>query len=186
MKASTWASIAVAALLLLLGSVFVVREGQTAIVLNLGKVVRVDLGPGLHFKVPLIESARIFDRRLQVLDAEAERYLTSERKDVKYTFTVLNTPDVNAFAVPGGHIYVFRGLIERTGEGMPYMRPEVGRNAALEAEVRRAAPAHPAQGGTAARRTGDTRSRRSHPSPQPRTATALRPSPTQGSARSAS
>ena len=89
MKASTWASVAVAALLLLLGSVFVVREGQTAIVLNLGKVVRVDLGPGLHFKVPLIESARIFDRRLQVLDAEAERYLTSERKDVSVDFFAL-------------------------------------------------------------------------------------------------
>ncbi len=86
MKASTWMSIAVAALLLLLGSVFVVREGQTAIVLNLGKVVRVGLGPGLHFKVPLIESARVFDRRLQVLDAEAERYLTSERKDVSVDF----------------------------------------------------------------------------------------------------
>jgi predicted Zn-dependent protease len=36
---------------------------------------------------------------------------TSERKDVKYTFTVLNTPDVNAFAVPGGYIYTTRGLI---------------------------------------------------------------------------
>ena len=89
MKASTWASIAVAVLLLLLGSVFVVREGQTAIVLNLGKVVRVDLPPGLHFKVPLIESARIFDRRLQVLDAEPERYLTSERKDVSVDFFAL-------------------------------------------------------------------------------------------------
>lgn len=36
---------------------------------------------------------------------------TSERKDVTYTFTVLNTPDVNAFAVPGGYIYVTRGLL---------------------------------------------------------------------------
>jgi predicted Zn-dependent protease len=36
---------------------------------------------------------------------------TSERKDVQYTFTVLNTPDVNAFAVPGGYIYITRGLI---------------------------------------------------------------------------
>jgi predicted Zn-dependent protease len=36
---------------------------------------------------------------------------TSERKDVKYTFTVLNTPDVNAFAVPGGYIYTTRGLV---------------------------------------------------------------------------
>jgi predicted Zn-dependent protease len=36
---------------------------------------------------------------------------TSERKDVKYTFTVLNTPDINAFAVPGGYIYTTRGLL---------------------------------------------------------------------------
>ncbi len=36
---------------------------------------------------------------------------TAERQDVKYTFTVLNTPDVNAFAVPGGYIYVTRGLV---------------------------------------------------------------------------
>ena len=89
MRNSLVIGILVAVLLGLLGSVYVVREDQTAIVLNLGKVVRVDLGPGLHFKVPLIESARIFDRRLQVLDAEAERYLTSERKDVSVDFFAL-------------------------------------------------------------------------------------------------
>ncbi len=36
---------------------------------------------------------------------------TSERQDVKYTFTVLNTPDINAFALPGGYVYVTRGLL---------------------------------------------------------------------------
>ncbi len=36
---------------------------------------------------------------------------TSERTDVKYTFTVLNTPDINAFAVPGGYVYTTRGLL---------------------------------------------------------------------------
>jgi modulator of FtsH protease HflC len=86
MKLSFWAPIAAAALLLLFGSVFVVREGHTAIVLNLGKVVRSDLGPGLHFKLPLIESSRVFDQRLLVLPAEPERYLTSERKDVSVDF----------------------------------------------------------------------------------------------------
>lgn len=85
MKTGTWIGIGVAALLLLMSSVFVVREGQTAIVLNLGKVVRTE-GPGLHFKLPLVESQRVFDRRLQVLDAEPERYLTSERKDVAVDF----------------------------------------------------------------------------------------------------
>jgi membrane protease subunit HflC len=75
-----------------------VSEGQGAIVLNLGRVVRSDIGPGLHFKWPLVESARIFDRRLQVLDAEPERYLTSERKDVSVDFfAVGQIQDLRAF-----------------------------------------------------------------------------------------
>jgi predicted Zn-dependent protease len=36
----------------------------------------------------------------------------TERRDVpNYTFTVLNTDDVNAFALPGGYIYITRGLV---------------------------------------------------------------------------
>jgi membrane protease subunit HflC len=95
---TAWIAIAVAALLALLGSVYVVTEGQTAIVLNLGRVVRSGIEPGLHFKWPLVESARVFDRRLQVLDAEPERYLTSERKDVSVDFfAVGRIQDVRAF-----------------------------------------------------------------------------------------
>jgi membrane protease subunit HflC len=86
MKYAAWIPLAVAALLALLGSVYVVNEGHTAIVLNLGRVARTDVGPGLHLKWPLVESARVFDRRLQVLDAEPERYLTSEKKDVSVDF----------------------------------------------------------------------------------------------------
>jgi membrane protease subunit HflC len=81
-----WIATAVAALFALLGSMFVVQEGHSAIVLNLGRVVRTDLGPGLHFKVPLLETARVFDRRLLVLPAEPARYLTSEQKDVSVDF----------------------------------------------------------------------------------------------------
>ena len=54
--------------------------------LNLGKVVRTDLEPGLHFKWPLVENARKFDRRLLMLDDEPERYLTAEKKDVSVDF----------------------------------------------------------------------------------------------------
>ena len=35
----------------------------------------------------------------------------AERKDVEYTFTVLNTEDINAFALPGGYVYITRGLL---------------------------------------------------------------------------
>jgi len=93
-----WVALVVAALLALLGSVFVVSEGQTGMVLNFGRVSRSDIGPGLHFKVPLVETARVFDRRLQVLDSEPERYLTSERKDVSVdVFAVGMIQDVRAF-----------------------------------------------------------------------------------------
>ena len=38
--------------------------------------------------------------------------LQSDRKDVKYRFALLDTDDVNAFAAPGGFIFVTRGLLE--------------------------------------------------------------------------
>jgi len=98
MKLPVWIAGVVAGLLLLLGSVYTVSEGHGAIVLNLGRVVRTDIGPGLHFKWPLVESARVFDRRLQVLDAEPERYLTSERKDVSVDFFAIGRiDDLRAF-----------------------------------------------------------------------------------------
>ena len=98
MRVSMWVALVVAALLALLGSVFVVNEGQTGMVLNFGRVSRSDIGPGLHFKVPLVETAPVLDRRLQVLDSEPERYLTSERKDVSVDFFAVGMiKDVRAF-----------------------------------------------------------------------------------------
>jgi Zn-dependent protease with chaperone function len=36
----------------------------------------------------------------------------SSRKGIAYTFKVVNSPEINAFALPGGFIYINRGLIE--------------------------------------------------------------------------
>ena len=36
----------------------------------------------------------------------------SDRRDIPYTFKVLNSKDVNALAVPGGYIYLFKGLVD--------------------------------------------------------------------------
>lgn len=38
----------------------------------------------------------------------------SDRPDLPYRFYIVDSPGVNAFAIPGGHVYVNRGLIERT------------------------------------------------------------------------
>jgi modulator of FtsH protease HflC len=98
MKTSLIVAIVLAVLLGLMGSVYVVREDQTAMVLNLGRVVRADVKPGLHFKLPLVETARVFDRRFSVLETAPERYFTSEQKDVSVDFFAVGyISDVRAF-----------------------------------------------------------------------------------------
>jgi len=74
--------------IMLFGSFYTVMEGQEAIVLRLGKIVSyknnqpVVALPGLHFKLPVIDSVRWFDMRLQTLSVESSRILTQEQKYV--------------------------------------------------------------------------------------------------------
>jgi predicted Zn-dependent protease len=35
----------------------------------------------------------------------------SHRPDLSYTFTVIDSPEINAFALPGGYVYINRGLL---------------------------------------------------------------------------
>ena len=74
----------VLAIIVGIGSTFVFRvyEQERAILFQLGKIVRADFDPGLHFKLPLIQNVKKYDVRLQTLDAEPQRFLTDEKKDV--------------------------------------------------------------------------------------------------------
>jgi predicted Zn-dependent protease len=38
-----------------------------------------------------------------------------DRRDVPYTFKVLSAKDINAFSLPGGPVYVYRGLLDMMG-----------------------------------------------------------------------
>ena len=68
------------------------------------------------------EAAAMMEEDLQLLqDEEVSAYVTrlgnelasrSGRADLAYTFRVVDTAEINAFALPGGFIYVHRGLIE--------------------------------------------------------------------------
>ena len=83
--------IAVVVLLVLLasGSLFAVKEGERAIVIQFGKIQRDEatgetrvFTPGLHFKLPFIDSVRHLDARIQTLDGTPDRFVTSEKKDL--------------------------------------------------------------------------------------------------------
>ncbi len=74
------------AVLLLSSAVFVVREDRVGILFQLGRIVQTDIAPGVHLKLPLVQDARTFDRRIMTLVSQPERYLTSEKKDVNVDF----------------------------------------------------------------------------------------------------
>jgi modulator of FtsH protease HflC len=62
---------------------FTVDQRQRAIVFQLGEIKEVVEDPGLHFKWPLIQNVRYFDKRILTLDTpDTERFITSEKKNV--------------------------------------------------------------------------------------------------------
>ncbi|MCK5375120.1 MAG: M48 family metalloprotease [Alphaproteobacteria bacterium] len=70
------------------------------------------IGAEEHRKV-LTEYTLYDDKRLQKYVSEIGKKVTAntERPDVQYQFHLLDSPVVNAFALPGGYIYVTRGIL---------------------------------------------------------------------------
>ena len=72
----------------LYSSIVVVTEGTRGIMLRFNKVQRdaenkvVVYEPGLHFKLPLIDSIKVLDARIRTLDGSATRFVTVEKKDL--------------------------------------------------------------------------------------------------------
>ncbi len=77
-------SLILAAAIVWLGSMsfFVVEQRELAIKFRLGEFDRADYTPGIYFKIPFINNVRKFERRILTLDAQPERYLTLEKKNV--------------------------------------------------------------------------------------------------------
>jgi len=65
------------------GAFFVVDETQTALVLQLGKPVGGVKGPGLHFKIPVVQNVVTYDARYLEYDASARELITRDKKNLK-------------------------------------------------------------------------------------------------------
>lgn len=84
-------------------SVFTVDEREAAIKFQLGRIVRADYTPGLHFKVPFVQNVRKLDARIQNMDAPPELYLTSEKKNlIVDSFVKWRIGDVERFYTATG------------------------------------------------------------------------------------
>ncbi len=81
MKNSSMFTLVILTLLVMFVSncIYVVREIDKAVLLTFGEVTNADITPGLHFKIPGVHTVRVFDGRIQTLDAETESYLTAEK-----------------------------------------------------------------------------------------------------------
>ena len=66
----------------------------------------------INRQLPIVEDA-VIDRYINQLGTRIQRQPGT--RDIPYSFYVVNSAQVNAFAVPGGHVYLNRGLIERSG-----------------------------------------------------------------------
>lgn len=92
--------IAVGLAILGLSSLFVVKETEYAIKFQLGRIVKADYAPGLHFKLPFVNNVRKFDRRILTLDTPSELMLTSEQKFVNVdAFVKWRITDVSRFYI---------------------------------------------------------------------------------------
>lgn len=72
----------------------------------------IELGKELHEKI--IEATPLYSHAIlqEYVDTVGQKIVKhSHRPDLTYTFTVIDAPDINAFALPGGYIYINRGLI---------------------------------------------------------------------------
>ncbi|AWK15219.1 protease modulator HflC [Candidatus Fukatsuia symbiotica] len=115
-------------------SVFVVQEGQRGIVLRFGKVLRDNDNkplvyvPGLHFKMPLIETVKTLDARIQTMDNQADRFVTKEKKDlIVDSYLKWRISDFSRYylATGGGDVSQAEVLLKRKFSDR--LRSEIGR-----------------------------------------------------------
>ncbi|MBG6249056.1 MULTISPECIES: protease modulator HflC [Symbiopectobacterium] len=126
--------ILVLVLMALYASVFVVQEGQRGIVMRFGKVLRDDENkpviyvPGLQFKVPFIDTVKMLDARIQTMENQADRFITSEQKDlIVDSYIKWRISDFSRYylATGGGDISQAEVLLKRKFSDR--LRSEIGR-----------------------------------------------------------
>lgn len=63
-------------------SLFIVHQNEQVLVLEFGKPKRVISKPGLHWKIPVVESVDYFDKRILDLDTQPQEVTASDQKRI--------------------------------------------------------------------------------------------------------
>ncbi len=116
-------SVAVVIVLLVLASnsLFVIKETERAVLLKFGALVDADLEPGLHFKLPWVNTVRKFDGRIMTVDSPPQIYLTSEQQRLEVdSFAKWRIVNVENFylATSGEELIATRLISDRVNAGL--------------------------------------------------------------------
>ena len=107
-------------------SLFVVKQTERAVMLQFGEIVNADIEPGLHFKMPLVNTVRKFDARILTEDSPRQRYLTLEQKALEVdSYAKWRIVDVGQFYIStrGEIATAGRLLAQRINDGL---RDQIG------------------------------------------------------------
>jgi len=102
--------------IVVLSSVYTVDQRETGIKFQFREIVSTNIEPGLHFKLPLINTVKTFSNQILTLDAKPERFLTSEKKYVIVDFFVKwRIADTSTFyrSTGGGRMPEAQRLLEQ-------------------------------------------------------------------------
>ncbi len=112
-------------------------RGATPTEIKQGDEAAADLEKNPKIKLLDAKSSPAAKIVLDKLNAMAKKLgAASPRPDVPYTVKVIEDKDVNAFTLPGGRIYVYRGLLDMTSsddEVAGVLAHEIGHNTRLHA-----------------------------------------------------
>jgi membrane protease subunit HflC len=94
-------------------STFTVNERELAIKLQVGEVVRPHYEPGIHFKIPVIQTVQKFPRRLLKIDDEPQRVFTLERTAMQVDYFVKwrIVDEVPFYTSTGGSQFIAMGRL---------------------------------------------------------------------------
>lgn len=121
MKNTVFGIVVFLVVLIASNSVFVVAQTERAVMLQFGNIVRADISPGLHFKIPYVNTVRKFDARVLTVDATPQRYLTLEQKALLVdSYAMWRIIDVQRFytATSGDESRANSLLAQRVNDGL--------------------------------------------------------------------
>lgn len=102
-------------------ALFTVDEREHALKLRFGEIVDADIAPGLHFKMPVVNTVSFFPRRLLTIINPQEQFLTFEKKNLVVDFFVKwRIVDVSKYyrATGGEEIIAAQRLLEIVKDGI--------------------------------------------------------------------